>query len=75
LDNSNWKTPVLIYSSASGAYAGINLKGSKISTDGQTMRDLYGPNATLQTIFGGQVPPSGSAQSFLAALTEITAKQ
>ena len=55
LDNSNWKTPVLIYSSASGAYAGANLEGSKISTDDQTMRDLYGPNATLQTIFGGQV--------------------
>jgi lipid-binding SYLF domain-containing protein len=40
LDNSNWKTPVLIYSSASGAYAGANLEGSKISTDGQTIRDL-----------------------------------
>jgi lipid-binding SYLF domain-containing protein len=75
LDNSNWKTPVLIYSSASGAYAGINLEGSKISTDDQTMRDLYGPNATLQTILGGQVQPPGSAQSFLAALNEITAKQ
>jgi hypothetical protein len=54
LDNSNWKTPVLIYSSASGAYAGANLEGSKISTDDQTIRNLYGPNATLQTIFGGQ---------------------
>ena len=53
MDNSNPKTPVLIYSSASGAYAGANLEGSKISTDDQTMRDLYGPNATLQTIFGG----------------------
>ena len=65
---------MLIYSSASGAYAGINLEESKISTDDQAMRDLYGPNATLQTIFGGQVPPSGSTQSFLATLTEITAK-
>jgi lipid-binding SYLF domain-containing protein len=75
LDNNNWKTPVLIYSSAGGAYAGANLEGSRISTDDQTMRDLDGPNATRQTIFGSQVPPSGSAQSFLAALTEITAKQ
>ena len=75
LDNSNWKTPVLIYSSASGAYAGASLEGSKISTDDQTIRDLYGPNATLQTILGGQVPPPGSAQSFLAALNEITAKR
>src|ERR1700731_3835201 len=68
LDNSNWMTPVLIYSSASGAYAGINLEGSKISTDDHTMRDLYGPNATLQTIFGGQVPPSGSAQVVLGSV-------
>ena len=44
---------MLIYSSASGAYAGANLEGSKISTDDQTIRDLYGSNATLQTIFGG----------------------
>ena len=64
---------MLIYNSASGAYAGIYLEGSRISTDGQTMRDLYGPNATLQTSLGGQVP--GSAQSFLAAINEITAKQ
>lgn len=53
LDNSNWKTPVLIYSSAGGAYAGANLEGSRISTDDQTMRDLHVQNATLQTIFGG----------------------
>jgi lipid-binding SYLF domain-containing protein len=53
LDNSNWKTPVLIYSSASGAYAGTNLEGSKISTDDQTIRNLYGPSATLQIILGG----------------------
>ena len=66
---------MLIYSSAGGAYAGANLEGSRISTDDQTIRNLYGPNATLQTIFGGQVRTSGSAQSFLAALTEITAKQ
>jgi lipid-binding SYLF domain-containing protein len=39
LDNSNPKTPVLIYSSTSGAYAGASLEGSKISTDDQTMRD------------------------------------
>jgi len=53
LDNSNWKTPVLICSSASGAYAGTNLEGSKISTDDQTIRNLYGPSATLQIILGG----------------------
>lgn len=40
LDNSNWKTPVLIYSSASGAYAGINLEGSKISTDDQIVANF-----------------------------------
>ena len=75
LDNSNRKTPVLIYSSASGAYAGINLEGPRISTDDQTMRDLYGPNAALHTSFGSQVLPPGSAQWFLAALNEIRAKQ
>jgi hypothetical protein len=30
------ETPVLIYSSASGAFAGANFEGCKISTDDQT---------------------------------------
>jgi hypothetical protein len=69
------KTPVLIDSSVSGAYAGANLEGSRISTDDQTIGDLYRSSATLQSIPGGQVTPPGSAQCLLAALNEITAKQ
>jgi SH3 domain-containing YSC84-like protein 1 len=67
-ESQGWKTPVLAYTSSSGAYVGANLQGSKISMDDQTMRSTYGPNTTLKSILNGKVQPPGSAQSFLAAL-------
>jgi len=74
VESNDWKTPVLVYSLSSGAYAGANLAGSKISVDDQTMRDLYGPNTTLQSILNGVRPPPGSAQAFLAALNQVAGK-
>jgi lipid-binding SYLF domain-containing protein len=37
----------------SGAYASAAIAGSKISVDDQTMRDVYGPDATLQSVLNG----------------------
>ena len=72
LESRNWKTPVLVYTSTSGEYVGANLEGSKISMDDATMRDLYGPNSTLQSVLNGNVPPPGSAHPLLTALNQAS---
>jgi lipid-binding SYLF domain-containing protein len=72
--SNGWKTPVLVYTTSSGAFVGASLEDSKISVDDETMRNLYGPNATLQSVVNGGVKPPGSAQAFLAALHQVTGK-
>jgi SH3 domain-containing YSC84-like protein 1 len=72
--SNGWKTPVLVYTSSSGAYAGASLEGSKISVDDAILRELYGPNATLQSVLSGGVQAPGSAQSFLSALNQVGGK-
>ncbi len=74
LESRNWKTPVLVYTSTSGEYVGVNLEGSNISVDDITMRDLYGPNVSLQSVLDGHVPPPGSAHPFLTALNQASGK-
>jgi SH3 domain-containing YSC84-like protein 1 len=72
--SNGWKTPVLVYTSTSGAYAGASLQGSKISVDESTLRALYGPNASFQSVLSGNVPAPGSAQAFLSALNQVAGK-
>ncbi len=69
---NGWKTPVLVYTTSTGAYAGASLEGSKISVDTENMRKLYGANASLQAVLNGEVQPPGPAKSFLATLNEVT---
>jgi lipid-binding SYLF domain-containing protein len=73
-ESNGWKTPVLVYTSSSGAYAGASLEGSKISIDEATTHALYGPNASLRSILNGGVQSPGSAQAFLAALHQVAAR-
>jgi lipid-binding SYLF domain-containing protein len=67
-ESTGWKAPVLSYVHSSGAYAGANLEGSKISVDQDTMHNIYGQSASFQAILDGQVQPPALAQKFLAAL-------
>jgi len=69
---NGWKTPVLVYTTSTGAYAGASLEGSKISVDNDNMRKLFGPSASLQTVLNGEAPSPGPAQSFMATLNEVT---
>jgi lipid-binding SYLF domain-containing protein len=69
---NGWKTPVLVYTTSTGAYAGASLEGSKISVDNDNMRKLYGANASLQAVLSGEAQPPGPAKSFLATLNEVT---
>jgi lipid-binding SYLF domain-containing protein len=71
---NGWKTPVLVYTTSTGAYAGASLEGSKISVDDQNMRNLYGPNASLQLVLNGQIPSPASVQAFLSTLNQVAKK-
>jgi len=72
--STGWNAPVLSYVHARGAYAGANLEGSKINADEDTIHNLYGQNASFQTVLDGQVQPPASAQRFLSALQRVAGK-
>jgi len=72
--STGWNAPVLSYVHARGAYAGANLEGSKINADEDTIHNLYGQNASFQTVLDGQVQPPASAQRFLSALQQVAGK-
>jgi lipid-binding SYLF domain-containing protein len=71
---NGWKTPVLVYTTSTGAFAGASLEGSKISVDDQNMRNLYGPNASLHSVLNGEVQPPASAKAFLSTLDQVAKK-
>jgi len=73
-ESTGWKAPVLSYAHSSGAYAGANLEGSKLHADQDTMHNLYGKNASLQSVLSGQGQPPASAQQFLSALQQVAGK-
>jgi lipid-binding SYLF domain-containing protein len=73
-DSTGWKAPVLSYSNSKGAFAGVDVGGSKIGADEDTIHNLYGEKALFQSILGGQVQPPESAQQFLSALQQVAGK-
>jgi lipid-binding SYLF domain-containing protein len=72
--STGWKAPVLSYSSASGAFAGADIGGSKIGTDNDTIHATYGESASLESILDGKVQPPASTQKFTSALQQATGK-
>ena len=71
---TGWKAPVLSYTQSSGAFAGADLGGSKINVDNDTIHNLYGSNATIQSLLNGETPAPTSAQQFLSALQAAAGK-
>ena len=71
-ESTGWKAPVLSYAHSSGAYAGANLQGSKISADQDMIHNIYGKDASFQSILDGQVQTPASAQQFVSALPSAT---
>jgi len=67
-ENTGWKAPVLSYTQSSGAFAGADLGGSKISVDNDMIHNLYGSKTTLLSILNGETPATSSAQPFLDAV-------
>jgi SH3 domain-containing YSC84-like protein 1 len=72
--STGWKAPVLSYSSASGAFAGADIGGSKIGTDNDTIHATYGESASLEGILDGTAQPPASAQKFISALQQAAGK-
>jgi lipid-binding SYLF domain-containing protein len=68
------KTPVLSYSHSSGAYAGADVGGSKLDADKDMLHNIYGQNASLQSVLSGQTETPQSAQHFVTALERVAGK-
>jgi lipid-binding SYLF domain-containing protein len=72
--NTGWKAPVLSYATSKGAFAGADVGGSKIGADEDMIHNVYGKDASFQTILEGQVKPAGSAHEFLSSLQQVAGK-
>ena len=73
-ESTGWKAPVLSYANSKGAFAGADVGGSKIGADKDMIHNLYGKDASFQTILEGKVEPVGSAKPFLSALEQVAGK-
>jgi lipid-binding SYLF domain-containing protein len=69
-ETTRCEVPVLSYAHSSGACAGANPEGSRIAADQDPIHNLYGGNASLQTVLEGQAQAPASAQQFLSALAQ-----
>ncbi len=69
-----WTAPVLSYTRSSGAYAGANLAGSKLSADEDMIHNEYGKDTSFNSILDGKVKPPSSAQPFMSALEQVAQK-
>lgn len=69
--STGWKAPVLSYSNGSGAFAGMSVGGSKIGTDDDAIKSVYGGSASFQSILDGQVQTPESASQFISALQQV----
>ncbi len=67
---TDWKmdTEILTYSRARGAFAGLTLEGASIRQDSDSLRAIYGRQATTRAVLLGQVAATSAAQSFLDAV-------
>lgn len=68
--NTDWKMneEILTYSRAKGVFAGLALNGSDIRADNDSMKTVYGPDATFRSVLTGSVPPPPQAHAFLSAV-------
>ena len=73
-ESTGWKAPVLSYSNASGAFAGLDVGGSKLSADKDLIHNVYGENASFEETLSGRVQAPASAQQFLSALEKVAGR-
>ena len=68
--NTDWKmdAEVLTYSRAKGAFAGLDLAGSAIRQDDDSMQAVYGPGVNQKAVLDGEVKATPEAAPFLASI-------
>jgi lipid-binding SYLF domain-containing protein len=68
--DTDWKmnAEILTYSRAKGVFAGLTLNGAAVHEDKDSMKAVYGADATEREVLTGHVPPPPSAHAFLAAV-------
>jgi lipid-binding SYLF domain-containing protein len=68
--DTDWKlnAEVLTYSRAKGVFAGLDLSGSAVRRDDDSMKSIYGPGVTTRAVLRGEVPAPAPAQPFLDAV-------
>ena len=68
--DTDWKmnAEILTYSRAKGVFAGLTLNGAAVKHDEDSMKAVYGPDATERAVLTGKVEPPASAHTFLAAV-------
>jgi len=69
--DTDWKmnAEILTYSRAKGAFAGLDLSGSAVRRDDDSMNAVYGAEVGTRAVLAGNVPPSPQAQPFLDAVS------
>jgi len=68
--DTDWKmnAEILTYSRAKGIFAGLDLSGSAIRRDDDSMKTVYGSDVSTREVLAGKVPPPSVAQPFLDAV-------
>ena len=68
--DTDWKmnAEILTYSRAKGAFAGLTLNGAAVKPDEDSMKAVYGPDATERAVLTGRVQPPTQAHAFLEAV-------
>ncbi|MGD0730681.1 MAG: lipid-binding SYLF domain-containing protein [Terracidiphilus sp.] len=68
--DTDWKlnTEILTYSRSKGLFAGIDLAGSAVRRDDDSMRATYGDGVSTRAVLRGEVPPTPAAHAFLEAV-------
>ena len=73
--NLTFDSPIYSYSRSKGLFAGLALKGTVMTMDGNSNRRLYGEKATGRDIlFGTSLRPAVETKPFLDALNRVAPK-
>jgi SH3 domain-containing YSC84-like protein 1 len=72
--DASFRSEILTYSRARGAFAGVSLAGATLRPDKDDNRDLYGHDIDPQEIVTGDVTPPASGRDLTAALQKASPK-
>ena len=72
--DASFRSEILTYSRARGAFAGVSLAGATLRPDKDDNRDLYGRDIDPQEIVTGDVTPPASGRDLAAALQKASPK-